>query len=682
MSTTLSRREMMQVLGAGLLVAVTADWAPAQVPNRRGPNRGPGYLAARLHVGRDGVVTVMSGKVEGGQGARAQLTQAAAEELRVPATQIRLILGDTELCPDDGPTVGSRTTPSTVPAVRKAAAAAREVLLGLAARRWQLTPAELAIANGVITHGPSRREVGFGDLVGDDLADAFSKTLADGVSVTDVKEWKLLGTPLNRPNGLDIVTGRHEFPSNVVREGMQYGMVLRPPRYGQVVADLPDVPADALAGAKLVRDGTFIGVVAPTTYQCRKAIAALEKAVKWSDGRQPPGEDLYEHLRSTARSGLANPHDLTGAAKSLKQEYRVAYIQHAPLEPRAAVAEWQDSRLVVWTATQNPFRVKNELQQAFRLAGGDVRVIVPDFGGGFGGKHTGECAVEAARLAKGAGVPVKLVWTREEEFRWAYFRPAALILAEAGLSADGMIGAWHFINVNSGGSGLRTPYRCGPKNEQYVESTAPPLRHGSYRGLAATANHFAREVFIDELADLAGENPLAFRLKHIGDPRLSAVLKAATEMFDWAGRSADPKTPVGLACGIEKGSYVANCVEVAIDGEQVKAKRVAVAYECGKIQNPTGLMAQVKGAVLQGLGPALFEQIVLKDGQVANPRFSEYRVPRFGDVPQLDVNLLDRPDLPSVGAGETPIVGIAPAIANAVARVTGKRVRSMPVRLD
>jgi isoquinoline 1-oxidoreductase len=357
-------------------------------------------------------------------------------------------------------------------------------------------------------------------------------------------------------------------------------------------------------------------------------------------------------------------------------------VQHAPLEPRAAVAEWDGNKLTVWTATQNPFRVKNDLQQAFRVADNEVRVIVPDFGGGFGGKHTGECAVEAARLARSAGKPVKLVWTREEEFQWAYFRPAGLILAEAALGGDGSIGSWYFVNVNSGPSGLKTPYTSGPKHEQYVESTAPPLKHGSYRGLAATANHFAREVFIDELADVAGQNPLAFRLKHIDDPRLTAVLKAAAEMFDFAGRSADPKAPIGIACGIEKGSYVANCVEIAIEGGAINVKKIAVAYECGKIQNPIGLMAQVKGGVLQGLGPALFEEIVLKDGQVTNPRFSEYRVPRFADIAPIDVNLLDRPDLPSVGAGETPIVGIAPAIANAVARVTGKRVRSMPVRID
>lgn len=678
MSVTLNRREMMQVLGAGLLVAVTAEHLPAQVPNRRGPNRGPGNLAARLHIGKDGIVTVMSGKVEGGQGARAQLTQAAAEELHVPATQIRLILGDTDLCPDDGPTVGSRTTPSTVPAVRKAAAAAREVLVGLAAKRWELKPAELTIANGVITHG--QRQLTFGDLVGDDLTEAL-KSPADGVQVSDVRAWKVLGTPLNRPNGRDIVTGKHEYPSGIVRDGMLYGMVLRPPKYGQKLTDVGILPVEALAGATVVRQDPLVGVVAPTTHQCRQAIAALAKEAKWSDAPKPPGDDLYEHLRTTAKTPLNNPHDLAGAAKSLKQEYRVAYVQHAPLEPRAAVAEWTDGRLTVWTATQNPFRVKNDLQQAFSLGDNGVRVIVPDFGGGFGGKHTGECAVEAARLAKGAGKPVKLVWTREEEFQWAYFRPAGLILAEAALTADGSIGSWYFVNVNSGPSGLRTPYKCGPKQEQYVESTAPPLRHGSYRGLAATANHFAREVFIDELADAAGQNPLAFRLKHIDDARLSAVLKAAAEMFDFAGRSADPKAPIGIACGIEKGSYVANCVEIAIKANAVRVKRIAVAYECGKIQNPTGLMAQVKGGVLQGLGPALFEEIVLKDGQVTNPRFSEYRVPRFADIPTIDVNLLDRPDLPSAGAGETPIVGIAPAIANAVYRATGKRARQMPIRV-
>jgi isoquinoline 1-oxidoreductase subunit beta len=357
-----------------------------------------------------------------------------------------------------------------------------------------------------------------------------------------------------------------------------------------------------------------------------------------------------------------------------------------PLEPRAAVAEFdQDGKLTVWTATQNPMRVKQELQEALELPPEKVRVIVPDFGGGFGGKHTGECAVEAARIAREAKKPVSLRWSRREEFQWASFRPAALILCEAGLDAKNTLDSWHYVNVNSGGSGLSSPYRCANKQQDYVESSDPPLRHGSYRALAATANHFARESFVDELAHSLGEDPLAFRLRHLEDQRILNVLNAAARKFDWSRRNEEKNwgRGVGLACGTEKNSVVAACVEIDIHPQtrQIRVLEVCQAYECGKIMNPSGLMAQVQGAILQGLGPALWEAIEFKEGVVTNGRLSDYRVPRFADVPRLDIELLDRPDLPSVGAGETPIIAIAPAIANAVFHATGQRVRTMPIRL-
>ncbi len=366
------------------------------------------------------------------------------------------------------------------------------------------------------------------------------------------------------------------------------------------------------------------------------------------------------------------------------QTYHVPYIQHAPLEPRAAVAEWMDGKLTVWTGTQNPFAVRNELSRAFHLPTEGVRVIVPDFGGGFGGKHTGECALEVARLAKAAGKPVSLRWTREEEFTWAYFRPAAVIQTEASLDADGRIATWHFININSGAQGVDSPYTSGKKNCHYVASK-PPLRHGSYRGLAATANMFAREVFMDEVAAVAGADPLEFRLAHLEDSRLRAVLQKAADEFDWATRAKkkSPDIGIGVACATEKGSYVAACVEVQIDrkANKIKVSHICQAFECGKILNPANLLSQVQGAIVMGLGAALREEVQFENGAITTISFRKYQVPRFDDVPDLDVHLLDRPDLASAGAGETPIIAIAPAVANAVFQATGKSVNALPIRL-
>jgi isoquinoline 1-oxidoreductase len=352
------------------------------------------------------------------------------------------------------------------------------------------------------------------------------------------------------------------------------------------------------------------------------------------------------------------------------------------MEPRAAVAEWDGDRLSVWTASQQPSRVQSELCAAFRLPDSKVRVIVPDTGGGFGGKHTGEAAVEAARLAQGAGRPVSLRWTREDEFTWAYFRPAGLIEVAAGLDEAGHLASWQFTNYNSGQSAIETPYRVAGPRVRFVSSDAP-LRQGSYRALASTANTFARESAMDELALLAKVDPLEFRLRHLPDGRLKDVLQIAAKKFDWAGRRAARRDGigVGLACGTEKGSYVAACAEVAVENGKLRVVHVCQAYECGTILNPKNLEAQVAGSILMGLGGALFEEIKFADGKILNPDFASYRVPRMADIPELDIVLHNRPDLPAVGGSETPIIAVAPAVANALFHAAAVRCRSLPLKL-
>ncbi|MBV9081555.1 MAG: xanthine dehydrogenase family protein molybdopterin-binding subunit, partial [Acidobacteriaceae bacterium] len=370
---------------------------------------------------------------------------------------------------------------------------------------------------------------------------------------------------------------------------------------------------------------------------------------------------------------------LQTASKSLKSSYTVAYIAHTPLEPRAALADWKNGSLTVWTGTQRPFGVRTELANAFGISESDTRVIMPDTGSAYGGKHTGECAIEAARLAKRAGKPVKLIWTREEEFTWAYFRPAGVIDVTSGITRDGILTAWEFHNYLSGPSGLETPYDI-PNQSIHFHPAQSPLREGSYRGLAATANHFARESHMDELAAAIGMDPLALRLKNLTNSRVRAVLEAAADRFGWSKMKPLPNHGFGLACGMEKGGYIACCAEISLDGNrQVRVERVVEAFECGAIVNPEHLKNQVEGAVVMGLGGALFEAIDFSGGRILNARLSKYRVPRFSDVPKIEVVLLDRKDLPSAGAGETPIVGIAPAIANAICNATGKRIRSMPL---
>jgi len=361
-------------------------------------------------------------------------------------------------------------------------------------------------------------------------------------------------------------------------------------------------------------------------------------------------------------------------------QYTVEYIAHAPLEPRAAVAEWNDGKLTVWTGTQRPFGVRDELMQTFKLSQAQVRVIHPDMGSGYGGKHTGEAAIEAARLAKAAGKPVKVVWSRTEEFTWAYFRPAGLIEIRAAARYDGSLTAWEFHNYNSGPAAIGTPYVV-PNQFIQFHPARTPLRQGSYRGLASTANHFARESHMDAMAHAAAIDPLEFRLKNLSEPRLRAVLQASADKFGWGKANSTSELGFGIACGVDKGGYVATCAEVVIEPKTKKARirRVTQAWESGAVVNPDGLRNQLAGAIVQGIGGALFERILFSGGRIENPHFAQYRVPRFSDTPAIEIVLLDRKDLPSAGAGETGLVGLAPAVGNAIFAATGVRIRSMPM---
>ncbi len=653
-----NRREFVQILGAGIVVAVTVSQAAAQ---RRGRGSRDVKLSQRFHFDED-IVTVFTSKVEVGQGSRTQIAQAVAEELRKPVDRVRVVMADTQLCPDDGGTAGSRTTPSTIPAVRAAAAACREVLLNLRAEQ------SLAAALDVV---PSR-----------------------DAEIVPVKDWQVLGQPIPKTTGAEVVTGTHKYPSDIVRQGMLYGKVLRPPSWGAKLTSIDLAPAEAMDGVTVVRDGDFVGCAAATSWRAQQAVDALAAAAQWNETSRASSDGLFEHLKKTSTtegSGWRGPRvnewgdgaaAVAAAENAIDTAFTIAYIQHAPMEPRAAVAEWADGRLTVWTGSQQPARVQGELADAFRLSSDKVRVIVPDTGGGFGGKHTGEAAVEAARLAQAAQRPVSLRWTREEEFTWAYFRPAGLIEVRAGLDENGKLHAWDFTNYNSGGSALESPYQS-PHGQTRSLPADSPLRQGSYRALASTANVFARESAIDELAKLVGADPLEFRLQHLPDGRLKDVLVAAAERFDWPSRRANPGAHrgVGLACGTEKGSFVAACAEVEVVAGQLKVLSVCQAFECGAIQNPRNLRAQVEGCLIRGLGGALYEQIEFADGKITNPFFSSYRVPRLADVPELDIVLVSRPDLPSVGAGETPIVAVAPAIANALDQAAGIRSRSLPISL-
>ncbi|BCS32279.1 hypothetical protein TBR22_A14890 [Luteitalea sp. TBR-22] len=670
------------VLGSGLLVAATQ--AHAQESGGQAGSRSlPTDVKAWVHVGEDGRVTGYTGKTEIGQNIRTSLAQAIADELHVPLDRVSLVMADTDLVPFDQGTFGSLSTPRMAPVLARAAVTAREMLIDRAAARLGAPRASLSCADGRISG--AGRSVAFGELVkGAQLTGAVP---ADA-PLMPRSAWQVRGTAAKKVDGRSFVTGAHRYTPDLTRPGMVHGRVLRPKGYAGTLTSLDDSAARAIDGVTVVRDGSFAGVVAPSARVARRAAAAVK--AEWTvPADLPSSMTVYDHLKATGSAASAGrgaaPTQVgdpararASAARSFTASYRIPYIAHVPLEPRAAVAEWTGDKLTVWTGTQRPFGVRAELATAFRVPEERVRVIVPDTGSAYGGKHTGECAVEAARLAKAVGKPVKVVYSRPEEFSFGYLRPAGVIDVAAAVDANGTLVAWEFDNWNSGGAGLATPYDVPNVRTQFHQCDSP-LRQGSYRGLASTANHFAREMHMDAIARALGVDAVEFRVRHLaGNERVRAVLQAAAKAAGWPTPSAAGRG-LGIACGTDKGSYIATAAEVSRVDNIIKVERLVVAFECGAIVNPDGVRNQVEGSIVQGLGGALFEAIAFANGVITNGNMASYRVPRFRDVPPIELVMLDRPDLPSVGAGETPIVCVAPAIGSA-ARALGTVNDAMPVR--
>lgn len=678
-------RDYEAVLGPGLVCV----WPPSE-PDAAWARQG----GAWVHVSSSGRVTAFSGKVDVGQDNRTAFRLLVAEELGVDLDQVAVVQGDTDVCPFDVGTFGSRSMPDAGEALRRAAAGARRALGDLGG------PGRLGQVAGAGRGGGRCRLV----------------VLDTEPPLVPPDERRLVGRWGHEAGRLDAVTGRRRFVSDLVRPGMGHGAVLRPAVPGASLRSADTGRASALPGVTVVEAASFVGVVAGDPATARQAVALI--AAEW-DEPPPIGDDLVAHLRANpvAGAGWERPLDettgdvvgaLESAVTTVTATYTTAYLAHVPLETRAAVAEWAGDRLTVWTGTQVPFGVRSRVAAAVGVDEGDVRVVVPPTGGAFGGKHAGDVATEAALLARAAGRPVRVHWSRAEELRWGTVRPMAVVDVVAGLDSDGELAAWDFSDVNAGPSALVSPYRTRAHRLRFQPARSP-LRQGSYRALAATANTFARESAIDELVHLRDDDPLAFRLAHLDDERLVDVLRTAADRFGWADRARSPRgggapgavtapptagtapptagtaPPTagvgnGLAVGLEKGGRVATCAEVRVDPDgAVAVTRIVTAYDCGAVVNPDTVVSQVEGATMMALGGALLEALPVEGGRLAEPSLARYPLPRFADLPRIDVVLCDHPDLPSAGAGETPMIAVAPAIANAFFDATGRRLRDLPL---
>jgi isoquinoline 1-oxidoreductase len=684
----MSRRSFVGALGGGIVVLLTvpglaleAEAQPRSGRRGRGAGREvPDRIAGWLHIDEHGAVTAYAGKVELGQNVRTSMAMVVAEELRLAPAQVTVVLADTALCPFDAGTFGSRSTPVTVPPMRQAAAAARELLLDLAATQLSADRATLKIAEGKVTDPATGRSLGFGGLTkGQELA----QVIPANVQATPPAQWKVVGQPAHKVDARDIVTGRKKYASDFRQPGMLHGKVLRPAALHTELTAVDTSGAEVLPGVVVCRQPGFVGVAAPTQEGAEKALRAIK--AQWDHTPQISQAELFEHLRKTAgqpsggsASRGAVETAMAGAAVTLKQTYTVAYVAHSAIEPRSAVAEWNGDNLEVWCATQSPFGVRGELAQTFGIPESRVHVIGLDTGVGYGGKTRCLAAVEAARLAKVAGKPVQVAWTRQEEQAWNHYRPAGIIDIASGAASDGALVAWEYDNYNAGPSAMGTPYDV-PHQAIELHQCEYPLPQGAYRALAAPVNTWARETHMDELAYAVKMDPVTFRLRNATDPRLRAVLKTAAARFGWRDKPG-PGRGLGIAAGTEKGSYIATCAQVRVDADgKVKVERLLSAFEPGAIINPLHMRAQVEGGAAMALGAALFEAVKFEDGRILNAAFTQYRVPRFSDMPEIESVLIDRRDLPSAGGGETPTCAVGAAVGNAIFSATGVRLRSLPL---
>ncbi|HYA10852.1 MAG TPA: molybdopterin cofactor-binding domain-containing protein [Thermoplasmata archaeon] len=673
-------RDYFEILGDGLVAQVAPRKAGASGAGGWSPPIG----GAWVHVGADGVVHAFTGKAEVGQGTRVALALVVAEELRVPLERVDLVMADTDLCPWDIGTFGSRSMADAAPALRAAATEARSALVERAARQGLGAPSALEAVDGEVRVRDGPGSVRYGDLVrgARDLVTVPAET-----SLTPPAAWSRAGRPVVDPHAEDVVTGSRAFASDLRRPGMQFGAFLQPPRYGARLTAVDVDRARARPGVTVVHEGEFVGVVAPSPGAARAALGDVE--ADWELRPQPGEEEIEGYLRAHPSSGdswdtaerRAGAPASAFAAAPVKVEavYRTAYIAHVPLETRAALAEWTDGRLTVWVGTQTPFRAREFVADGLGLPLEDIRVIAPFTGSGFGGKHGGAIALAAARLARAAKAPVLLTFSREEEFRHGYFRPMAIMDVRVGAARDGRLVAWSFHNVNAGAAAIFPPYTI-PNQLVDNELSDSPLPQDPYRALAANANNFARESAVDEVAAAVGGDPLTIREKNLEDERLLTVLRTAATAAGWADRRRVPGKGYGLAIGLEKGGRVATVAEVTVTPDRaVKVDRLVLAYEAGAIVHPANLRSQVEGAAVMALGGALFEAIHFAGGRILNDRLGTYRVPRFSDLPSVEVHLVDRNDLPSAGAGETPMIAVAPAVANAIFDATGCRLRALPL---
>lgn len=700
----------------------TAENAPRKLPGSLNTNR---RLDRWLRINRDGTVSVFPGKVEIGQGILTALSQIVAEELDVGLARVHLAPTDTSYSPDEGMTSGSQSITDGGAALRYAAAETRDLLMQQAASQLGVSLEQLTVTDGTIT-ARGGGTVTYWDIATEDL---LKREATGDVPPKPAAQHSVIGAAVPRGDIPAKVSGSPSYVHDLDLPGMLHGRVARPPSYGAKLAALDEAEVRAMPGVvAVVRDGSFVGVVAEREDQAIRALNRIKRIARWEErGGLPESTNPRFLLKETTEDEVISEKSDAAAAgrkaKTLEAEYTRPYIAHATIGPSCAVATCDDGRYTIWTHSQGVYPLRHDMSKALGIEPERFTIIHTDGAGCYGHNGADDVAFDAVLLSRAVpGKPVRVQWMREDEFMWEPYGPTMVVRLKASLDADGsivewvediwsnshstrpgaqkgvnLIAAWHLAKPHDpspprnpplpGGGSHRNAIPIYEFPNQRVTNhlvKRMPLRVSALRALGATANIFAIESFMDELAAAAGADPVEFRLRHLKDARARAVLEAVAAKAGWKkGEKGDGARGrgVGFARYKNGAAYVAAIVEVEI-GNEIGVKRAWVAIDAGLVINPDGLINQTEGGLIQTVSWVLKEAIQFDRERVLTQTWLDYPILNFEEVPQVEVAVINRPDLPPLGAGEGTQGPTAAAVANAVFNAIGARLRDLPFTRD
>jgi nicotinate dehydrogenase subunit B len=721
----LTRRNFGKAAGALVIGFTLAPrFALAQAASLPGSLANNRMLESWLRINTDGSATIFAGKVELGQGILTALAQIAAEELDLPFARVEMVAGDTARTPDEGHTSGSRSIEYGGTAIRLACAEARALLLEQASLRFNVATETLHVSEGVIATADGR-SVTYGELAG---GFSLRREASAKIPPKSPARHTIVGRSVPRRDIPAKVTGGAAYVQDIRLPGMVHGRVVRPPRYGAKLDGVDDAAVRSMPGViVVVRDGSFLGVVAAREEQAIKAREALIRSAKWSGGLDLPDPvRLYAHLLTLPAQASVVSEKQTAAptaARTIEATYTRPYQAHASIGASCAVAELKSGKLTVWTHSQGVFPLRRDLAKALKMDASAIRCVHVEGSGCYGHNGADDVALDAALLSRAAMErPVRLQWMRDDEFAWEPYGSAMIMQAKASLDAEGrivdwvydvwsnthstrpdapgvnnnLLASWYLAQPSAAGPPINIPQPAGGGDRNAVPLydfpkqrvvnhliTAMPLRVSALRTLGAYGNVFALESFMDELAAASGRDPVAFRLAHLKDPRARTVIEAAAKKAGWReGQNGDGTRGRGIGFAKYKNlsTYVAVVAEVEINrgAGTIRVPRAFAAADAGQIINPDGLLNQIEGGIIQSTSWTLHEAVRFDRNGITSRDWSSYPILTMPDAPKVEIELINRPNEKSLGSGEASQGPMVAAIANAFAHATGKRLRDLP----